>query len=504
MSVLLLAALTIPGGIATVLVAARRRRAFAIGLAAAAASIVVAASIGAEDTVPLAGAVIGGSDGLRTITLAWAISTFLFGLMDGLLGDGPSVLGPSLVGLGLGALGLSAADAGIGFVVLTAAAVVAAVLPLVMVRGGPMAAPGLGLHTLRPVVGAGALTIVAVVWGASPVGPFSAGALPGIADPALERSLGLALLVVAGAVAVRLGAIPFHAWSARFTEALPGSAVPPLLAWGAGAFALVALGWVDVTITPAGASLGAERDLIAIVAIASIVLGGIAAVIHDDIEHVLAYAIVQDAGIALLSFATLGDAAVAAGRDWIVAAMAVTSGLAAWVLVTRATFRTNRRADLRGWARRSPILGAALVVVLAAAVGLPGMAAFGARGTIIDLAAPGALGVLVLIFALAPVVFLGRLLLTGVDAMSGPVREAARADVHIRGGRADGWADDPSPLRVAVAVVQTNRHALAAAAAVLAALIGLGVAVGGLGSTVVGGGSGQEPGASPSGINGGP
>jgi len=503
-SVLLLVALALPGGIATALVADRKRRAFAIGLAAAAACVVFAASIGAEDTVPLAGSIIGGSDGLRTIALAWAVATLLFGLMDGLLGDGPSVLGPSLVGLGLGALGLSVADAGIGFALLTAAAAVTAVLPLVMVRGGPVAAPGLGLHSLRPVVGAGALTILAVAWGASPAGPFASGASIGTADPALQTSLGLALIAVAGAVAVRLGAIPFHAWSARFTEALPGSAVPPLLGWGAGAFVLVALGWVDVTITPSGAGLGTERGLIAIVAIASIVLGGIAAVIHDDLEHVLAYAIVQDAGIALLAFATLGETAVAAGRDWIVAAVAVKSGLAAWVLVTRSTFRTHRRADLRGWARRSPILGTALIVVIAGAVGLPGMAAFDARGKLIELAVPGPVGILILLAALAPIVFLGRLLLTGVDAMSGPVREATRADVQLRGGRADGWADDPSPLRVAVAVVRTNRHALAAAAAVLTALIGLGVAVGGLGSTVVGGGAGQEPVASPSAIVSGP
>jgi formate hydrogenlyase subunit 3/multisubunit Na+/H+ antiporter MnhD subunit len=491
-SVLLLAALAVAGGLATGLLAGRRG-AFAIGLVAGFGCIVVAASIRAEDTVPLAGSIIGGSDGLRTIALAWAISTFLFGLIDGLLGDGPSALGPSLVGLGGGALGLSVADAGIGFAILTAGAVVAAVLPIAMVRGGPVAAPGLGLRTLRPVVAAGAVAMLAVAWGASPVGPFAAAAPLGEIDPALATSLGLALLGIAAAVAVRMGSIPAHAWIARFTEALPASAVPPLLGWGAAAFTLVAIGWVDLTIAPAGASLGSERVVVAIVAIGSIVLGGIAALLHDDIEHVLAYAIVQDAGVALLAFATLGGQAADAGRDWIIAAVAVKSGLAAWVLVSRATFRVHRRTDLRGWARQSPLLGVALLLVTAGAVGLPGMAAFDARSTLIRLAVPGPVGVLVLAAALAPLIFLGRLLLAGADPMSAEVRQAAHAGVRVRGGRADGWADDPSLVRLASTIVRANRFPIAAAAAILVAVVGFSLAVGGLGSTAVGGPTGNQP-----------
>ena len=503
MSVLLLAALALPGGIVTALLAERRRAAFAVGLLAAIGCIVTAAEIRAEDTVPLAGAIIGGSDALRTFALAWAISTFLFGLMDGLLGDGPSVLGPSLVGLGLGALGLSVADAGIGFAMLTAAAIVAAIFPIIMVRGGPAAAPGLGIRSLRPVVAAGAITILAVAWGASLVGPFAAIGPFGEVDPALQTSMGLALLAVVAAVALRFGAIPAHVWTARFTEALPASAVPPLLGWSAAAFAIVALGWVDLTIGSTGAPLASERWVVMVVGAASIVLGGIAAILHDDLEHVLAYAIVQDAGVALLAFATLSGTAAAAGRDWIVAAVAVKAGLAAWVLVTRATFRVHRRVDLGGWARRSPILGVALVLVVAGAIGLPGMAAFEARSTLLRLALPGALGVLVLLAAFAPLVYLGRLLLTGIDATAPAVRDAVHATARIRGGRSDGWASETSTIRNVPVAIRQNRYPLAAAAAAFVALVGLAVAIGGLGSTSVGEAPGSEgPGPSPSTIVG--
>jgi formate hydrogenlyase subunit 3/multisubunit Na+/H+ antiporter MnhD subunit len=311
--------------------------------------------------------------------------------------------------------------------------------------------------------------------------------------------MGLALLAVAGAVVVRFGAIPAHAWMARFAEALPASAVPPLLGWGAAAFAIVALGWVDVTLTSAGAQLSTERALIMAVGAASIVLGGIAAVLHDDLEHVLAYAIVQDAGVALLAFATLGGTAAAAGRDWIVAAVAVKAGLAAWVLVTRATFRVHRRQDLGGWARRAPLLGLGLALVLLGSVGLPGMAAFEARSTLLRLALPGPVGVLMLLAAFAPLAYLGRLLLTGVDAMSPPVRDAAHATARVRGGRADGWANESSIVRAVPLMIRANRFPLAAAAAALVAFVGVSVAIGGLGSTAVGevpGGEQAAPSAS--------
>ncbi len=486
MSVLLLAALALPGGLVTALLAGRRHAAFAVGLATAVACVVLAASIDAADTVPIAGSLIGGSDGLRTLAVAWAVSTLLFGVIDALLGDGPAVLGPALIGLGVGAVGLSAADAGIGFTFLTAGAILAAVVPIGMVHGGSAAAPGLGLRSLRPLLAAGLISLVAVAWGASAVGPYAALGAPGQIDPALAAGLGMALLAIAAATTIRLGAIPAHVWAARYAEAMPASAVPPVLGWGAAAFVLVALGWVDVTISTTGAPLATERGIIALIAASSIILGGIAAIVHDDIEHVLAYSIVQDAGIALLAFSAPGATAAVAGRDWILAAVAVKSGLAAWVLVTRATFGPHRRVDLRGWARRSPILGLALALVLLGAVGLPGMASFDARGTLIRLALPGPLAMIVLLAAFAPVVFIGRLLVGGVDTMAEPVRSAAHATARIRGFRMVGWAGDDSPLRVAPAAIWANRYPLAAVAAVLATILGLSVAIGGLGSTAVG------------------
>lgn len=483
MSPLLLAALTIPGGLAAFLMFKRPRIALAIGGLTALIAVAVAATIGAEDTVPLAGTVVAGSDGLRTIALTWAVGVVLLGLADALVGSGGTTLGPSLMGLGLGVLALSVADAGIGFALLTAGGLAAAIGPLAWLPAGPDVA-ALGLRLLRPLSVAGLLGLVVVAWGASAVGPFAASdPLAGV-DPALETAIGLGLLAAFAAVAIRMGAIPAHVWASRLAESAPVASIPPTLGWGAAGFAIVGLAWVDVTVAPAASPLFVERGLIAFVAAASVLLGGLAAVLHDDLEHILGYSIVQDAGIALLAFAVITPEGAAAGRDWLIGMAAVKSGLAGWVLVTRSTFGVRHLSELGGWARSAPLLGLAFGLALVGAVGLPGMATFAARATLTGEALASPFDAFVLLAAFAPLAYLGRVLVVGLGAPSEAVRAAERTMPRLRGIRPTGWTASTAAAaaRTVPDAIRTNRFAIAAAAALLVAVVGLGVATVGLGS----------------------
>ncbi len=485
MSVVILALIALSGGLLTSLVASRRSLAFGVGIATAIASLIAAVSIDAADVVPIAGSLMGGSDGLRTFAVAWAASVLLFGILDALLDQGAGVLGPSLVGLAFGASALAVQDPGIGFALVGAGALLTAAIPIRMARVSADSGLTLAVRTLRPLLASVALTLLVVAWGASPAGPFDAASPVDDVDPGLGLAMGLALLGLATAVVLRLGAIPGHAWVARFAEAMPASAVPPLLGWGAAAFLLVALGWIDVTLSPTGTSLTLERSLVTVVAIAGIALGGLAAILHDDIEHVLAYSIVQDAGVAMLALATTGPTAAGASRDWILAAVAVKAGLAAWVHVTRGSFGTNRRTELRGWARRAPLLAVAFGLVIIGSIGLPTFAGFEARATLVRLAVPEPFGAIVLIAAFAPVIFLGRLLVDGVAAAAMPVRDAKGIRIELDASRTGAWAGQRTPRRLVPALVRANRLPLAAAIAVLAAVVGLSVSIGGLGSTTL-------------------
>ncbi|MBF8289605.1 MAG: Proton antipo protein [Chloroflexi bacterium] len=481
MSVLLLAAIAIPGGLLAMLTAARPRVSLILGGGSGLLSLVVAASIRASDTVPVAGIVVAGSDGLRTIALSWAAGILLLAVAEVLVGHTGRILGPSLVAFGASVVAVAVADAGLGFALLTAGGVAAAVGPLVVPASG-REQTALGLRALRAMAVAGLTALLAVAWGASPAGPFAAADPLGAVDPALEMGLGLGFLAVVAAVVIRLGAIPAHAWAARFADSAPTAAVPATLGWGAAAFALVALSWVDITIAPTTAPLEGERTVVALVAAASVILGGLAAILRDDIEHVLGYSIVQDAGIALLAFSAFRPESASAGRDWLVGMVAVKSGLAAWVLVTRSTFGVRRVSELRGWARRSPILGAGFVMVLIGAIGVPGMATFTARGVLTELGLGSPFDLIVLLAAFAPVAYLGRILVIGVDQVSEPVRLAQGLDVRVRGFSPGGWTGSAAvaAVRALPEATRANRLVLAAASALLVAAIGLSVAATGL------------------------
>jgi hypothetical protein len=190
-------------------------------------------------------------------------------------------------------------------------------------------------------------------------------------------------------------------------------------AWGAAAFAIVALTWSDQSIAPLDVDLGSVRAIVLAIAIASIVLATVAALIQDDIEHIVGYSIAGDAGVVMLAIATLGPEAWAPARTWILAFVVARSAFAAWAAVTRTAFSTGRVADLRGWAIRSPVLAIVFAVIVVASIGFPGLAAFDARATLVDLALDGPLAVLVLLATFGPLAFYGRLLLVGVASPEG-------------------------------------------------------------------------------------
>jgi formate hydrogenlyase subunit 3/multisubunit Na+/H+ antiporter MnhD subunit len=226
---------------------------------------------------------------------------------------------------------------------------------------------------------------------------------------------GLAYLAFALAVAVRFGAIPLHAWAARLTDTVPETTLPLVTALAPAALAIVALAWADASVAPLLLDLGSVRAVVLGVAIASIILAAIAAFIQDDLEHIVGYAIVGDAGVVLLAIAALDPAAWAPARTWILAFVATRSAFAAWAAATRAWFGTGRVASLRGWVLSSPGLAAVLGVVIVASIGLPGLAAAEARGRLVDIVLDGPLAVIVLIGTLGPFLYYGRLVAIGVQ-----------------------------------------------------------------------------------------
>ncbi len=248
-------------------------------------------------------------------------------------------------------------------------------------------------RALRTAAVAGAIAVVGMAWLLGPAGPMAA-------DPG---AVAVALLLVAGSVALFLGAIPFHAIAARGTVAGPTALAAARAAWLPAAFTMAAVAWEQRVLAPvmayggsASAPLVADvRDLVAVVACLTLAGGAIVAALHDDLRHVLAYTLVSDAGLALLAFASSDPSAGSTASYWLPVNAVARTALAAWILVAGAGWGTSRIDELDGWARRAPLLAAGLVAVALATFGLPGWSVFSLRTSLAQ-AAGGPAGTLML------------------------------------------------------------------------------------------------------------
>lgn len=314
--------------------------------------------------------------------------------------DAPAV---TLATLGAAALTLALTDAPGAVIVATTGGLFGVLVTLA--PSGGRAGATVGIREARAVVVAGTMAIAGTAWIGGDLGQI----------PAQPVVVGLAYLAVGLAVAIRFGAIPFHLWAAHLADAVPETALPILTVIGPASLAVVALAWTNASVAPLSLDVEAMRAIVLAVAVASIVLAGLAALVQDDIEHVVGYSIVGDAGVVLLALAALDPAASGPAQTWILAFLVTRSAFAAWAAGIRLAFLTGRIGELGGWAIRSPILGIAFALVAVASVGFPGLAAFDARTQLVGLALDGPLALIVLLGTLSPLFYYGRLLVVGLS-----------------------------------------------------------------------------------------
>lgn len=451
-----------------------------VGVIALAAALVAALVIRPGDSIAFAGSGIATTEYLRLfLVLSSSVGLVLaiIGAATGGHRDAPAV---TLGILATSALALALPDPRAAVLAATAGGTFGALLALP--PGGGRVGATAGVRALRATIVAGTMAIAATAWIGRDLSELAA-------QPIV---FGLAYLAFALGVAIRFGAIPMHTWAARLADAVPETSLPLVTAVAPAALAIVALAWADASIAPLLVDLGSVRAVVVAVAIASIVLATFAAWIQDDIEHIVGYAIVGDAGIVLLAIAALDPDAWAPARIWILALIVARSAFAAWAAVTRATFGTGRVGDLRGWIFRSPALGAILAAVVVASIGLPGLAAAEARGDLVRLALDGPLAVLVLAATLGPLVYYGRLVAVGLDRPTSATNRVPWRPVvapldltDLRGWSVRTWSDNRSIGALAAAAVVAIL-----AVAVSAGAFGAERAAAGLPPTV---GQGNEP-----------
>lgn len=464
----------------------RAAAAIAIGAAAVVAGVGLTMDPGA--TLLIGGTALVASDEARLAATGWAAGLVLLGLLGLASGRAAIVTGAGLLALAAGLTALTVDGPTTAFAALAVGALVATIVPaLAGWLGGHGDEPPVGLaaRSAAAATSGGLLGLVFAAWSISPSGPLGS---TGVVEPdaAARSAAGLALVAMAAIVIVRGGGIPAHLWAARFVGGVSTLAVPSALAWGTAVFAIVALRWSSavagsVSLRPDDV----ERLLVLGAALASVLLGGLASMLHDDLEHILGYLLIQDVGVGLFAFAAIGPDATLAATTWLLASAAVGMAFAGWIAATSWAFGTRRLPDLGGWARRAPILAASGALVVVGAVGIPGMALFDARADLVAGALPEWLGPVVIgVATVSPVLALGRVLAAGLRRSSIEVARAPNARVGRVVGAIGGWSGRGPRwwLRTGASVARANAGVGVGVVTILLGAIGLAIAVVGVGT----------------------
>ncbi|WP_296665696.1 NADH-quinone oxidoreductase subunit NuoN [Demequina sp.] len=202
----------------------------------------------------------------------------------------------------------------------------------------------------------------------------------------IASATGLDTLILAGAVLVvvgllfKLGAVPFHSWT---PDAYQGAPTPVTAFMGAATKAAATAALIRLVY---GALYGLDWELSWLfwtVAIASMLLGTVVALVQTELKRMLAYSSIAHAGFILVAFAGFPDSTLSALPFYLLTYGLATMG--AFAVITQVRERgedgtvlgeATRLGQWAGLGRRSPWLAASMALFLLSFAGIPLTAGF--------------------------------------------------------------------------------------------------------------------------------
>ena len=199
---------------------------------------------------------------------------------------------------------------------------------------------------------------------------------------AVSHTPGLALLAVVMVIVglgFKVSAAPFHVWTPDVYQGAPAPVVALMsTAPKAAAFAVL----LRFLFNGSSAMRHEWLPLILILAVASMTIGNLGALLQRDVKRLLAYSSIAHAGYLLVAFTTVQDGAVSAACFYTAAYAAMNVG-AFLVLTQLAGYDEKLRSidDFTGMALKRPGLVALLAFFLLSLIGIPFTAASSASST---------------------------------------------------------------------------------------------------------------------------
>ena len=290
----------------------------------------------------------------------------------------PVLLLLSAVGMGMM---VSASDLLSLYVGLELQSLAAYVLASFLRSDGRSAEAGLKYFVL------GALASGILLYGTSLLYGFSGTTtFAGVASAMAQgHSFGLTfgLVFVLAGLAFKIAAVPFHMWTPDVYEGAP----TPVTAFFASAPKVAAMALtVRVAIEALGPATIEWRQIVVFCALASTILGGVAAIGQRNIKRLLAYSSINNVGFALFGLAAGTATGAAATMSYMAVYVAMTLGSLLCVLQMRNADGTPTEdiAALAGLSRSRPALAAAFAVFMFSLAGIPPLFGFWPKFLVFD------------------------------------------------------------------------------------------------------------------------
>ena len=193
---------------------------------------------------------------------------------------------------------------------------------------------------------------------------------------------GFALLLVG--LGFKVAAVPFHSWSPDVYQGAPTPAVA-YMASGVKVAGFAAL--IRVFVVTFGDYRTDWQPLVYAIAIATLLVGSLLAIVQTDVKRMLAYSSISHAGYMLVGI----EAATAEGTSAVLFYLAAYSFMVigSFAVITLVAGHGDSRtavSDLRGLARSRPLLAVALTVFLLGQAGVPFTSGFFAKFYVIEAA----------------------------------------------------------------------------------------------------------------------
>ncbi len=210
------------------------------------------------------------------------------------------------------------------------------------------------------------------------------------------------MVLVLAALAFKISAVPFHMWAPDVYEGAP----TPVTAFFAIAPKVAAIALLTRLLEgPFWDMTQQWQQVIVVISIASMLLGGVAAVAQKNIKRLLAYSSIGHMGYALVGLAAASVAGVQAVIIYMTIYAVMSAGTFCVVLMMKKDGKmVEEIADLSGLGKSQPPLAFCMAVLMFSMAGIPPMAGFFGKLFVFQAAVAAGLYTLAVIGVLTSVV----------------------------------------------------------------------------------------------------